>query len=175
MARAKTLLDASAARQPDPAEILAEVNRGLVRENEAGMYVTAVCGVLEVATGELAFACAGHEPPIHLRGDGPPVPFAAEGGTILGLLDAPPPFPLNRVRLAPGEGLVAYTDGIGEAFDAEQTLFGLERLLAALEPVAHASAAGVTERVRDEVRAFAGAASQSDDITILTLRWLRRP
>jgi len=103
MARAKTLFEAIATRLGDPAETLAEVNRGLCRENESGMYVTGVCGVLDTASGELTFACAGHEPPFHLRSDSPPEPFQAEGGTVLGLRDAAA-FPLNRVRLAPGEG-----------------------------------------------------------------------
>ncbi len=172
MARAKTLFEAAAARLRDPAETLAEVNRGLCRENGSGMYVTAVCGVLDTANGELSFACAGHEPPIHLQADGPPLRLQAEGGTVLGLLH-PAAFPANRVRLAPGEGIVAYTDGVSEAFDSADELFGDERLAAALRPVAREEASRVTVAVRDAVRDFVGDAKQSDDITILTLRYLQ--
>jgi sigma-B regulation protein RsbU (phosphoserine phosphatase) len=173
MARAKTLFEATAARAGDPAEVLAEVNHGLCHENESGMYVTGVCGVLDTASGELTFACAGHEPPIHLQSDGPPAPFEAEGGTVLGLRDAAS-FPLNRVRLAPGEGLFVYTDGVSEAFDADGGLFGSERLLALLGRLAREEASQVTAAVRDAVRDFAAGARQSDDITILTLRYLGR-
>jgi sigma-B regulation protein RsbU (phosphoserine phosphatase) len=137
------------------------------------MYVTGVCGVLDTASGELTFACAGHEPPIHLQSDGPPAPFEAEGGTVLGLRDAAS-FPLNRVRLAPGEGLFVYTDGVSEAFDADGGLFGSERLLALLGRLAREEASQVTAAVRDAVRDFAAGARQSDDITILTLRYLGR-
>lgn len=174
MARAKTLFEAIATRLGDPAETLAEVNHGLCRENESGMYVTCVCGVLDTASGELAFACAGHEPPIHLLCDGPPEPFHAEGGTVLGLVDGAS-FPLNRVRLAPGEGIVAYTDGVSEAFDAAGGLFGEERLLAALAPLGQEQASQVTVAVREAVRRFVNGAAQSDDITLLTLRYLKAP
>jgi sigma-B regulation protein RsbU (phosphoserine phosphatase) len=172
MARAKTLFEATAARLVDPGAILAEVNHGLCRENESGMYVTGVCGVLETAGGELTFACAGHSPPIHLRGDGPPEPFHAEGGALLGLIEEAA-FPLNRVRLAPGEGIVAYTDGVSEAFDAAGELFGDERLMRALAPVSRQEASQVTLAVREAVRDFVNGATQSDDITVLTLRYLR--
>jgi sigma-B regulation protein RsbU (phosphoserine phosphatase) len=93
---------------------------------------------------------------------------------VLGLLDAPPPFPTNRLRLLPGEGIVAYTDGVGEAFGPDDALFGVGRLVATLNPLARERAATVTAAVREAVCAFAGDVPQSDDITILTLRSLRR-
>ncbi len=116
MARAKTLFDASAARLRDPAGILAEMNRGLCRENEAAMLVTAVCGTLAIETGELALACAGHEPPMRLCCDRPPVPLAIENGTVLGLFEGAV-YPLNRLRLSRREAVVAFTDGVDEAFN----------------------------------------------------------
>ena len=141
MARAKALFEAWAARRSDVAEMLVEVNHGLVRENDAGMYVTAVCGWLDVITGEIAFACAGHEAPVRVPRAGPAAPLAAEGGPVLGLLEAVA-FPTNVVRLAPGEAILAYTDGVGEAFDEAGDLFGVERLLAAIESRARARPAG---------------------------------
>jgi sigma-B regulation protein RsbU (phosphoserine phosphatase) len=174
MARAKALFEAWAARRSDPAEMLVEVNRGLVRENDAGMYVTAVCGWLDLATGEVVFACAGHEAPVRVPGEGPPSPLAAEGGPILGLLDEVA-FPSNAVRLAPGDAILAYTDGVGEAFDAEGGLFGLERLEAAIVSSPSRDPQALSAAVREAVRTFAGAARQSDDITILTLRYCGPP
>ena len=170
MARAKTLFEAAAARQRDPSALLAEVNRGLCRENEAGMYVTAVCGVVELATGELCFACAGHEPPVRLGRGAPPLPLETEGGTVLGLLDGAA-YPQTRVCLSPGEAVFACTDGVNEAFDADGALFGTPRLLDCLASLAAAPPEAVNAGVRDAVRAFAGAARQSDDITALTLRY----
>jgi sigma-B regulation protein RsbU (phosphoserine phosphatase) len=170
MARAKTLFEAAAARQRDPSALLAEVNRGLCRENEAGMYVTAVCGVVELATGELCFACAGHEPPVRLGRGAPPLPLETEGGTVLGLLDGAA-YPQTRVCLSPGEAVFACTDGVNEAFDTDGALFGTPRLLDCLARLASATPEVVNAGVRDAVRAFAGAARQSDDITALTLRY----
>ena len=172
MARASTLFQSAVARRRDPTEILGEVNRGLCRENAEGMYVTAACGVLEIASGELAFACAGHQPPVRLRADRRPDPLPAQGGTVLGLFEGAR-FPLERARLLPGEAIFAFTDGVDEAFDAKGALFGSDRLLSCLESLAGAPAAGVNAAVRDAVRRFAGEAPQSDDMTMLTLRYLR--
>ena len=174
MARAKTLFEAAAVRQRDPADILATVNRGLCRENEAGMYVTAACGVLELGTGELCFACAGHEPPVRLCPRTAPALLQTEGGTVLGLFELAR-FPQSRVCLAPGEAVFAFTDGVDEAFSPQGELFGKERLLACLAPLAAAPVERVNRAVREAVSAFAGTARQSDDITVLTLRYLGPP
>jgi sigma-B regulation protein RsbU (phosphoserine phosphatase) len=135
------------------------------------MFVTAAVGALDLATGELAFALAGHDPPLLVPGDGPPAPVSAEGGRVLGLIEASD-FPVNRLRLGRGEALVLYTDGVSEAQDAGGSFFGVERLVATVAEVRHEAAPAVTTRVLEAVRAFASGAPQSDDITILTLRYL---
>jgi sigma-B regulation protein RsbU (phosphoserine phosphatase) len=84
-------------------------------------------------------------------------------------------FPINTVRLAPGESLLAYTDGVGEAFDEEGGLFGLDRLVAAIESAPSRDPKALGATVREAVRRFAGSAPQSDDITILTLRYRGAP
>ncbi len=170
MARTKTLFEAVAVREGDPAAILREVNRGLCRENEAGMFVTGICGWLDLGSGELAFALAGHDPPVHVRAEGLPEAFTAEGGPVLGLLEAAD-FPLNRLRLVPGESLVAFTDGISEALDAQGELFGPERLLAALTAAGRVGATSLADATVSAVRAFATGAPQSDDLTVLALTY----
>jgi sigma-B regulation protein RsbU (phosphoserine phosphatase) len=150
------------------------VNRGLSRENDAGMFVTAVCGWLDVATGALAYACAGHEPPLRVPAQGPPAPLPGDGGPVLGLLDAVA-FPVNAALLAPGEAILAYTDGVGEAFDERGDLFGLDRLESAVASAPSRDPEALNAAVRAAVRGFAGAARQSDDITILTLRYCGAP
>ncbi len=70
MARAKAVFEAVAARDADPASILLHLNEGLCRENEEGMFVTGVCGILEARTGELVLAAAGHDPPVRAGGSG---------------------------------------------------------------------------------------------------------
>lgn len=170
MARTKTLFEAIAARESDPAAVLRELNRGLCRDNDAGMFVTGVCGWLDPQTGELAFASAGHDSPVHVRAEGPPEQFTAAGGPVLGLLEAAD-YPLNRLRLLPGESLLAFTDGISEALDTRGELFGLERLVATLAAVGRAGATALADATVAAVRAFALDAPQSDDLTVLALTY----
>lgn len=171
MARAKTVFETVAAREADPGALLATVNRSLCRDNDAGMFVTAVAGVLDLASGDLAFSVAGHEPPVLVPAEGVPELVAGEGGRVLGLIEASE-FPVNRLRLGRGDAVVLYTDGVSEAQDAAGTFFGLERLVEATAGLRHEAAPALTDGVLKAVRAFAGGAPQSDDITILTLRHL---
>jgi sigma-B regulation protein RsbU (phosphoserine phosphatase) len=174
MARAKTVFETEASREADPGALLARVNRSLCRENDAGMFVTAVAGVLDVSSGELTFALAGHDPPVLVPAAAPPTALSAEGGRVLGLIEVSD-FPVNRLRLGPGDAVVVYTDGVSEALDTGGAFFGVERIVAAVGPLRQAAAPAVTGGLLGAVRAFAGEAPQSDDITILTLRRLAPP
>jgi phosphoserine phosphatase RsbU/P len=171
MARAKTVFETEASREADPGALLARVNRSLCRENDAGMFVTAVAGVLDLASGELTFALAGHDPPVLVPAAAPPKALSADGGRVLGLIEVSD-FPVNRLRLAAGDAVVAFTDGVSEAQDKGGGFFGVERIVAATDPLRHVAAPAVTGGLLEAVRAFAGEAPQSDDITILTLRRL---
>ncbi len=171
MARTKTVFEAAAERADDPGVILEQVNRSLCRDNDSGMFVTAAVGVLDLASGELALALAGHDPPVLVPADGTPAPVTAQGGRVLGLIEASD-FPVNRLRLAPGDAIVLFTDGVPEAQDPKGSFFGVDRIVTALSGSRHREPAGVTDDLLNAVRAFAGEAPQSDDITILTLRRL---
>jgi sigma-B regulation protein RsbU (phosphoserine phosphatase) len=130
-----------------------------------------VAGVLDLASGELAFAVAGHEPPVLVPADGGPELVTVEGGRVLGLIEASE-FPVNRLRLGRGDAVVLYTDGVSEAQDGEGGFFGVERIVSTTAGLRHEAAPALTDGVLAAVRAFAGEAPQSDDITILTLRYL---
>jgi sigma-B regulation protein RsbU (phosphoserine phosphatase) len=171
MARAKTVFETVAAREADPAALVATVNRSLCRDNDAGMFVTAVAGVLDLASGELSLAVAGHEPPVLVPADGAPKLVPVEGGRVLGLIEASD-FAVNRLRLGRGDAVVLYTDGVSEAQDENGAFFGVERLVATTAGLRQETAPALTVGVLAAVRAFAGEAPQSDDITILTLRYL---
>jgi sigma-B regulation protein RsbU (phosphoserine phosphatase) len=168
MARAKTLFEAVVAVERDPGAALDTINRGLCRQNAAGMYVTAVCGILDVDSRAVAFATAGHEPPILVPSSGPSRRLETEGGGVLGLLDIWS-YPVSRVTLSAGDALVMYTDGVSEAQDRNGEFFGVERLFA-VTARGFDTAASMTSGVLREVEAFAAGAPQSDDITILTLK-----
>jgi len=170
MARAKTLFDTVAATEHDPGAVFATLNRGLCRQNDAGMYVTAVCGVLDLDARTLSFSAAGHEPPVLVRGvDGHCQPLETEGGRILGLLEGGD-YPVCTIPLAPGDALVMYTDGVSEAQSPSGDFFGPERLIAATTRDAGGTASTLTAGLLQDVKAFAGTAPQSDDITVMTLK-----
>jgi phosphoserine phosphatase RsbU/P len=169
MARTKTLFDAVAASERDPGAVLARLNRSLCTQNEAGMYVTAVCGVLDVDARTVTFATAGHEPPILVRPGGHSSPLATDGGIVLGLVEAGS-YPVSTARLEPGDAIVMYTDGVSDAQNPEDEFFGTERVLAATTRDAAGDAASITRGLLQDVQAFATTAPQFDDVTILTLK-----
>jgi sigma-B regulation protein RsbU (phosphoserine phosphatase) len=174
MARTKTLFEAVASREADPGAVLAAANHNLCAENDAGMFVTAVCGVLDTTTGELTFALAGHDPPVFVPAEGDPEPLQVEGGRVLGLIDGSD-YPVNRLRLGHRDAVVMFTDGVSEAQNMAGGFFELERIVETLRRHRHEDAVAVTESLLDAVRGFAGEAPQSDDITLMTLRYLSPP
>ena len=134
------------------------------------MYVTAVCGVLDVEARTVMFATAGHEPPVLVRSDGHAEPLETEGGGVLGLMEIGD-YPVTGRTLDTGDALVMYTDGVSEAQNREGGFFGAERLLEATSRSAAGTAAAITTGLLQEVNAFAADAPQSDDITMLILKY----
>lgn len=169
MARTKTLFDAVTASEHDPGAVLERLNRSLCRQNQAGMYVTAVCGVVDLDTRSVTFATAGHEPPILARRGTRSVPLQSDGGRVLGLLESGT-YPVSTAQLLPGDAIVMYTDGVSEAQSASGEFFDVERVLAATARDAGGDATAITSGLLQDVRAFAASAPQSDDVTILTLK-----
>ena len=176
MAVAKALAKSIALRGTEGAgAIVSCMNDELARENPELLFVTLLAGVLDVEDGNLEFVIAGHEAPrvvsaVAHRGVRA---LEGEGGPPLCMV---PRFtyPVVRDRLAAGESLVIVTDGVTEAMNAADRPYGAERLDALLARIAGeaptASADGVQEAVRNDVRAWVGEAEPSDDLTLLTIR-----
>ncbi len=170
MAVTKTLTKGIAEQDPDPAVILAKVNNELAEENDAMLFVTMFCAILDFRTGELAYSNAGHNQPVLIGADGAARFLALPPGTAMG----PIPdlsYETRRILLSPGDTLVAYTDGVNEAQDEAEELFGNERLLGFLRRTRERAPDLLTRALFAEVHAFAGKAPQADDITVLTLAW----
>jgi sigma-B regulation protein RsbU (phosphoserine phosphatase) len=167
MAVARTRLRDFAASDKTPAQVLAEVNRCLARENDQGMFVSIFFASYDVTSGELIYANAGHNPPYVVRSTG-----AIESLQPTGPLVAPFPdaqFLDASCRLAPGDLLVLFTDGVTESGVRGGSLFGEERLERLLRAEA---AAPVTEICKSVVRAATNfsAGELADDVTVLALR-----
>jgi sigma-B regulation protein RsbU (phosphoserine phosphatase) len=170
MVKASTLMRAEASRCNIPEEILRRVNFELARDNDACMFVTLILGVLDLATGEGILASAGHEFPL-TASPGKSTEFVMmSGGPAMGL-DLSAEFTSQPFRLAPGDGMVFYTDGITEAFNLAGKAFGEVRLLDAVSGRSGDGVEEITTEVLDRLRAFTGAAPQSDDITLFALRY----
>jgi phosphoserine phosphatase RsbU/P len=180
MARAKSLIriatdlmrSANGTSAP-PADIIARVNRELCQDNGDMMFVTLFFAMLAPATGEVEFCNAGHNPPYHLNGQGA---VAIEGGKgiILGV-NPKAVYATGRLSLATGEGIYVFTDGVTEANNTAEELFGEPRLETALRAAAASGSAEIVKSVAEAVRGFVGNALPFDDITMLAIRRLAAP
>jgi sigma-B regulation protein RsbU (phosphoserine phosphatase) len=169
MAVANTIFKAAARELAYPDQILSRVNRDLLAEGGANMFVTMLCGVLDTGSGRLSLSSGGHTPPVLAPRRGPPRFLVECAGTVLGVSEA---IEFERVdlRLEPGDCLLLYTDGVTEAQDPEERFFGEERLLAEIARANAADARELVEAVLRAVHGFAHGASPADDIAILAIR-----
>ncbi len=176
MMTAKTLIKDTLLSHNDPAEALTMVNADLCANNPANMFLTAWVGVLDLETGVVSFANAGHNPPAKVRGRDAVEWVVEKSGPVLAFMDGIR-YKSFSLRLAPGDSLFLYTDGVTEATDAKGALFGEERLLDALKAARwnDASPASATAVVRMAVAAFAEGTAQADDLTVLSIRYLANP
>jgi len=150
---------------------LSVVNNRLAADNDAGMFVTVFAGVFDPTTGTLLCASGGHDAPVLIPGDGSATRFLdIEGGPLIGLLPEVE-CPTNELTLAPDDAIIISTDGVFEARDIEDEFFSEERLLEVVAGKKGRPAAEVTDELLADVKRFAGEAEQSDDITIMTLRY----
>lgn len=171
MARTMGLVRAAAhllGAQPDPGTVLTLANGDLARENEDMTFVTVALGVMDVATGAGRMAVAAHETPLVLGPDGPrplgPHRRQPPLGAMEGLEFTSEPF-----QLAPGEGLLLFSDGITEAENGREQFYGRDRLLALLAGP-QPGPRQVVEAILADVATFVDGAPQADDITVLALR-----
>jgi sigma-B regulation protein RsbU (phosphoserine phosphatase) len=154
-------------------EILATANNLLCQENPADLFVTAYVGIMDMASGEVSYACAGHNPPVKIHTDGTvefiPVqhklPLAAWEDTK---------YPIMYTRLAAGETFILYTDGVTEATNKDNELYGDDRLLQIAKELQGASVHEIVKGVKAHVDIFVGEAPQFDDITIVGIRRMQK-
>ena len=176
MMNAKTLLKDALQDDPahDPAAALSAVNEELCRNNQAEMFLTVWAGVLDLETGRLAFASAGHNPPLRLRAGAAPEWIRAKSGCPLGCFEGVSYKP-REMRLAPGDALFLYTDGVTEAMDPSGALFGEGRLAETLAAADSRDPRALDVAVHAAVSSFAAGAPRADDLTILAVEYLGPP
>jgi len=152
------------------AELASQLNELLCERTPADRYATLFWGFLDAEGQVLHYVNAGHPPPLLMRArvDGADSEWLAEGGTVVGLLPGMP-YAAGTARLAPGDRLVVFSDGLSEAADDEDREFGSEGILAAVRAGRGRSSAAAAEDVLQAVRTFAGGRPLADDLTLLVV------
>ena len=172
MMRAKTAIKNSArSGSTDPAELLETVN-GILRDgNEAEMFVSVWLGILNLNTGIMRCANAGHEYPVLMRAGGEYKLLKDSHGLVLGAMDT---IHLKgyEIRFEPGDRLLVYTDGVPEAINPKNEAYGTGRLTAKLNKVKVFTQKPALESILQDIRNFSESAEQFDDITMLGFTYL---
>ncbi len=172
MAMTKTLFRATAGVHESPGLVLESMSARLYEETDPAMFVTAFFGVLDLESGHLRYASAGHDRPFLISATGDSVtPLDLKPGLPLGVFPSFQYTVLERT-LAPGEALFLYTDGVTEATNDRDELLGTESMVEAVHGAAGGEPAAVVGHVIATVERFAGGAPQSDDITVMCIRYL---
>jgi sigma-B regulation protein RsbU (phosphoserine phosphatase) len=169
MAVARTNLNALAANASGPADCLQRTNDVLLTQNPMDLFVTVFYAVFDPATGALAYANGGHNPPLIRRANGTVEMLTAAAGLVLGMF--PAIYDEDTAQLAPGDTLVLYTDGVTEAFNVDVQMYEEARLIERVRADGGGGAKTLVASIFDSVIGFSGAAPQSDDITVAVLSW----
>lgn len=167
MMKAKALLRDYVGSGMELGEAVTEANAQLVEGNDEDMFVTAWVGVLDYGTGHVEYVNAGHNPPLIWQREDGWHWLKKKSGPVLGLFEMT--YRAHSLDCLVGDTLLLYTDGVTEAFDVDEKLYGEERLLEVAEENYRLHPRELLEAVRADVAAYSEGAEQSDDITILTL------
>ncbi len=169
MAQTKSLLETAALGHAEPDQVLSHVNRRMAVDNDNCNFVTIFCGILNLASGELVFSNAGHNPPVMITAQGAQFLSVPEGPAV-GFFEQSE-FTASKITFSPGDALLAYTDGVTEAMNSQDAVFTEARLLSLMNSRSWESCRALTETTFGEVTAFEEGAEQADDITLLAVRW----
>jgi serine phosphatase RsbU (regulator of sigma subunit) len=170
MAVSRTLLRATAQHQKSPGECLTQVNATLLEQNVSSMFVTLFYGVLDLGSGRLAFANAGHNPSYMFSVNGALRTLTEKSGPMLGLF-AGYQYRTLTEQMEPGESILLYTDGVTEALSKIGEFFGDERLRKFVVDHSAEAAEELTRSLHAAIQDFSTGMPQNDDITVLALRY----
>ena len=166
MMTAKTIIKDLAESGMAVNEIFTKANEKLCENNESGMFVTAWMGILDIATGKMQFANAGHNPPLLKRADGSFEYLKTRAGFVLAGMEGIR-YRAGELTLGAGDRLFLYTDGVPEATNIDNQLYGEDRLLAFMNENANVGAEELLPKLKTSIDGFVGDAPQFDDITML--------
>ena len=166
MMTAKTIIKDLAESGMAVNDIFTKANEKLCENNESGMFVTAWMGILDLTDGSLCFANAGHNPPLLKRANGEFEYLKTRAGFVLAGMEGVR-YRVGEITLSPGDRLFLYTDGVPEATNAGNVLYGEDRLLAFMNRNATMDSVSLLPALKANIDEFVGEAPQFDDITML--------
>ncbi len=170
MMQSKTILKSLAESGMGVEQVFTLANKKLCEGNDANMFVTAWMGILNTATGMVTFANAGHNPPLVKHADGTFEYLKTHAGFVLAGMEGIR-YRKNELQLEPGDIIYLYTDGVTEATNLDNRLYGEDRLHTLLEKHLNSDAQTICDDVKRDVDSFVGDALQFDDITMLCLKY----
>ena len=169
MAMTQALFRAVSTHEDNPAHIMTTINETACRNNKANMFATLFIGVLNLPSGRLRFCNAGHDAPIVMSADGVN-PLPVKANLPAGLFDDFK-YETQETVISEGSTIFLYTDGLTEARDTNRRQFGLQRVMQALNQCRDGSPQEIISYMTDQVQAYAGGEEQSDDLTMLAIRY----
>ena len=170
MMSSKILINYRAQMGGNPSEILGAVNAQICKNNTTKMFVTVWLGILDLETGVLTCANAGHEYPIVRGQDGVFRLLKDKHGLVIGGLESSK-YKDYEIQMMPGDAIFVYTDGVPEANNADGEFYGLERMEAGLNRLADCAPQELLQGIKADVDAFTGEADRFDDLTMLCLTY----
>ena len=170
MMESKIILQNIVKINKSPAKLLMDANNALCSNNKLEMFVTAWVGILELSTGKLTAASAGHEYPIIYHKGSQFAMLRDKHGFVMGVIENTK-YTEYELQLAPGDKLFLYTDGVTEAMNSDKELFGMDRLIDALNKDPKVHPVDVLKNVREGVDNFVQDAEQFDDLTMLCMEY----
>jgi len=170
MAMSRMLIKSRASDDRMPAKVITRVNAELADDNPECMFVTVFFGVLNLRSGELRYTNAGHNPPLLRRASGAVESICDRHGPVAGIMEDVV-YEESALTLQAGDVLLVFTDGVTEAMDLDEQLYGDARLLEAVQSLPGNGAQLMLDRVNASVEEFAAGAEQADDITMIAVQY----
>lgn len=174
MMRAKTELKTLTEADTPLCDVFTTGNRALCEGNDAGMFVTAWQGGINLRSGAMQFVNAGHNPPLVRHADGKFEYLRSKAGFVLAGMDGVK-YKTQETMLEPGDIVYLYTDGVTESTNANNELYGEDRLLQAINSREFESMQQLCKFIKSDVDEFVGEASQFDDITMVAFKYIGMP
>ena len=169
MALSRIVIRVNAIWHPEPADAIRDANNIIANDSRAGMFVTVFYGILDEEKRTLSYVNAGHNPPLLLRAAGGSLEELGATGIAIGAMEDAA-FTSRTVQVGTGDTVVLYTDGVTEAVNGADEMFGEDRLKRVITGTAGKPSAGILAAILDEINAFARGQPQADDITLMIIK-----